>query len=646
MCRSQLLHHAEDSSLSPDGQVLDADTHLTAVPLPVLAAHEWEWSRPVEAASVTCDTPALVPVHASPADSVTASPVASPTAHGVVPQATPLAVLEAHSWEWCTPEGQCGDLTALLTSRSVTDTQQPDLSTDTTCRDRIVQQAADAVTPTLVPAADTVAEEVCAVGVIPASPGVDVGVQCMLCDTHSVGQLADDSLQDFSDAVVESSATRDTLQPFEAATDALRASTSDVADEPVNTSEPQQTPLVVSEWESVRPINASDLATSARETWAHLTSSMSDTEESEETSDVRKPAAASRSAVPVLSDTQTTDDTATQQVLQDVLQHTTSSVSSTHAEDVAGDVLGGVLFPLEWHHEMLPASRAPCTPDLVVQEVLWGRPQNTLSSGRLTNTSFSTDTPHRDTHLRTGRHEDSRASDNTHPGADAPRDITTLAVPPSPMQEASVSGAEASGTLDASPVVGASQLVEVEWQWSRPVEHNPDGTLQSQRTTTAARKTDGVAQEADVESTAGVAAPPTEGVTHADGVETHLTAVPLPVLAAHEWESARPINASDLATSARECSADAIPSQTADAVTMLSTATGISDAHVPTNEAPMAPEVSHPDPATAPVLLEVEWVWSRPAEQPAREAETAQETASAAGDFGVVQQPGASHQRF
>eukprot|EP01061_Rhynchopus_euleeides_P008053 TRINITY_DN170_c0_g1_i6.p1 TRINITY_DN170_c0_g1~~TRINITY_DN170_c0_g1_i6.p1 ORF type:complete len:483 (+),score=118.49 TRINITY_DN170_c0_g1_i6:215-1450(+) len=253
----------EDSSLSPDGQVLDADTHLTAVPLPVLAAHEWEWSRPVEAASVTCDTPALVPVHASPADSVTASPVASPTAHGVVPQATPLAVLEAHSWEWCTPEGQCGDLTALLTSRSVTDTQQPDLSTDTTCRDRIVQQAADAVTPTLVPAADTVAEEVCAVGVIPASPGVDVGVQCMLCDTHSVGQLADDSLQDFSDAVVESSATRDTLQPFEAATDALRASTSDVADEPVNTSEPQQTPLVVSEWESVRPINASDLATSA-----------------------------------------------------------------------------------------------------------------------------------------------------------------------------------------------------------------------------------------------------------------------------------------------------------------------------------------------------------------------------------------------
>eukprot|EP01061_Rhynchopus_euleeides_P008051 TRINITY_DN170_c0_g1_i4.p1 TRINITY_DN170_c0_g1~~TRINITY_DN170_c0_g1_i4.p1 ORF type:complete len:448 (+),score=72.76 TRINITY_DN170_c0_g1_i4:435-1778(+) len=305
MCRSQLLHHAEDSSLSPDGQVLDADTHLTAVPLPVLAAHEWEWSRPVEAASVTCDTPALVPVHASPADSVTASPVASPTAHGVVPQATPLAVLEAHSWEWCTPEGQCGDLTALLTSRSVTDTQQPDLSTDTTCRDRIVQQAADAVTPTLVPAADTVAEEVCAVGVIPASPGVDVGVQCMLCDTHSVGQLADDSLQDFSDAVVESSATRDTLQPFEAATDALRASTSDVADEPVNTSEPQQTPLVVSEWESVRPINASDLATSARETWAHLTSSMSDTEESEETSDVRKPADTARGGV--LSDTLTTE---------------------------------------------------------------------------------------------------------------------------------------------------------------------------------------------------------------------------------------------------------------------------------------------------------------------------------------------------
>eukprot|EP01061_Rhynchopus_euleeides_P008054 TRINITY_DN170_c0_g1_i7.p1 TRINITY_DN170_c0_g1~~TRINITY_DN170_c0_g1_i7.p1 ORF type:complete len:391 (+),score=54.89 TRINITY_DN170_c0_g1_i7:435-1607(+) len=248
MCRSQLLHHAEDSSLSPDGQVLDADTHLTAVPLPVLAAHEWEWSRPVEAASVTCDTPALVPVHASPADSVTASPVASPTAHGVVPQATPLAVLEAHSWEWCNPEGECGDLTA-----RVSDTQQPDLSTDTTCLDEV-------------PAVR---------GVVP-----DLGV-----------------------AAHQAMTRQQVLDAAHFSTDSLHSS--DVAGEPISTSVPVYTPLVVSEWESVRPINASDLATSARETWAHLTSSMSDTEESEETSDVRKPADTARGGV--LSDTLTTE---------------------------------------------------------------------------------------------------------------------------------------------------------------------------------------------------------------------------------------------------------------------------------------------------------------------------------------------------
>eukprot|EP01061_Rhynchopus_euleeides_P008042 TRINITY_DN170_c0_g1_i17.p1 TRINITY_DN170_c0_g1~~TRINITY_DN170_c0_g1_i17.p1 ORF type:complete len:610 (+),score=162.59 TRINITY_DN170_c0_g1_i17:215-1831(+) len=484
----------EDSSLSPDGQVLDADTHLTAVPLPVLAAHEWEWSRPVEAASVTCDTPALVPVHASPADSVTASPVASPTAHGVVPQATPLAVLEAHSWEWCNPEGECGDLTA-----RVSDTQQPDLSTDTTCLDEV-------------PAVR---------GVVP-----DLGV-----------------------AAHQAMTRQQVLDAAHFSTDSLHSS--DVAGEPISTSVPVYTPLVVSEWESVRPINASDLATSARECGVVS---------------VDEPCV----ATPPLGKTATPESMHSQ------------SVDTTHPDTA--------LFEQEWHTAQPAEATSAAQPSVL-----------------------STSTGISDVCVPTN--EAPMAPEVSHP------DPATAPV-----------------------------LLEVEWVWSRPAEqHNPavaseDVSLHQQHSTAqqpASQEETTADPLRDIDEDSSLS--PDGQVLDAD---THLTAVPLPVLAAHEWESARPINASDLATSARECSADAIPSQTADAVTMLSTATGISDAHVPTNEAPMAPEVSHPDPATAPVLLEVEWVWSRPAEQPAREAETAQETASAAGDFGVVQQPGASHQRF